>query len=353
VLKLLTAGGSLVLQIVLTSVAAAPPILPELLRSVGALPAHIAGRFDDITICRQTASGTFYVFDRRAQGVFSVAPNADAPVQLVHIGAEPGRILQPYAFDLGADETFVVADAPKNRSRVQAFVSTGGRFAGFYLQTGGLPVMMEGITLSGFSSIAYSGRSIYVSQPSTGSLITERGLDGVSARSFGELRGTGHENDRDVHLGLNSGLVVINPEGGFYFVFVAGVPMFRKYDYFGALLFERHIEGVELDDYMKSRPTAWPRRKTSAGEVPAIRPAIRAAAVDTTGNLWVSLDSPYTYVYDPRGDKQRVVQLRGAGLIAPTSLSFTKSGRLLVTPGCYMFDTRLTPAPTPKLDARR
>ena len=37
------------------------------------------------------------------------------------------------------------------------------------------------------------------------------------------------------------------PRGGFYFVFQAGVPMFRKYDGGGRLVFERHIEGVELD----------------------------------------------------------------------------------------------------------
>jgi hypothetical protein len=33
----------------------------------------------------------------------------------------------------------------------------------------------------------------------------------------------------------------------------------------------------------------------------------------------------------------RVVQFKGAGLIAPSSLFFTASGRLLVTPGCYEF----------------
>jgi hypothetical protein len=347
VFKLLAAGGSLLV----TALAAAPPLQPATLRSVASLPAHVAGSFDEVTICRQSAAGTFYVFDRRSQSVFSVAPGADAPAQLVHIGAEPGRILQPYAFDLGPDETFVVADAPQKRARVQAFVSTGGRFAGFYLQTGGLPVTLEGIAISGFSSLAYSGRSIYVSQPATGSLITERGLDGVSARSFGELRPTGHETDRDVHMGLNSGLVVINPEGGFYFVFVAGAPMFRKYDYAGALEFERHIEGVELDDYMRNRPTAWSRRQTAAGELPVIRPAIRAAAADADGNLWVSLDSPHTYVYDRRGDKQRVVQFRGTSLIAPTNLSFTKNGRLLVTPGCFVFDPR-GPAPKAKEDSQ-
>jgi len=71
-----------------------------------------------------------------------------------------------------------------------------------------------------------------------------------------------------------------------------------------------------------------------------VLPAIRAAAVDPQGQLWISLSQPYTYVYDARGDKVRTVQFSAAGTISPTSLFFTRDGRLLVTPGCYEFDPR-------------
>ena len=214
------------------------------LQSVGGLPAHIAGRFAELTLCRQRADGTFIVFDRRSHTVFSVAPGADEPREIVQIGAEPGRILRPYAFDLAADGSFVVADAPGGRGRVQFFVASGSRLGGFALPGREVPlVTFDGLVLSGLGSLVYNGRSIFVSRPESGSLVTELGADAVSARTFGELRTTGHEQERDLHLALNSGLVVINPEGGFYFVFVAGVPTFRKYDAAGALMFERHIEG--------------------------------------------------------------------------------------------------------------
>ena len=313
-------------------------IQPEVLRSVGGLPAHIAGRFHELTVCRQLADGRFLVFDRRSQTVYSVAPSADAPVEIVQIGAEPGRILQPFAFDVTSDGTFVVADAPGGTNRLQAFLPSGSRLSGFVLPGRGVPLFIDGVAITGIGSLVMSGRSVFLSQPESGTLISEHGLDGVSARTFGELRPTGYEKDRPLHNALNSGLVVINPEGGFYYVFVAGVPAFRRYDRLGNMVFERHIEGTELDVYMRTRPTTWPRRNTSDGELPVVRPVVRAAAADANGSLWISLDVPYTYVYDRRGDKQRIVQFRAAGLVAPTNMSFTGAGRVLVTPGCFLFD---------------
>jgi len=44
------------------------------------------------------------------------------------------------------------------------------------------------------------------------------------------------------------------------FVFAAGVPVFRKYDARGHFLFERHIEGPEIDEYLQNLPTRWPAR---------------------------------------------------------------------------------------------
>jgi hypothetical protein len=74
--------------------------------------------------------------------------------------------------------------------------------------------------------------------------------------------------------------------------------------------------------------------------LPLVQPTIRAAAVDKAGRLWISFVAPYTYVYDPDGDKVRVVQFRGAGVVAPDSLFFGKGGRLLVTPGLLAFQPR-------------
>jgi hypothetical protein len=88
-------------------------------------------------------------------------------------------------------------------------------------------------------------------------------------------------------------------------------------------------------------PTIWPRRQTAEGRgLPLVLPLVRAAAVDPSGRLWVSLVEPYTYVYDRNGEKTRTVQFKGASVIAVNSLTFTKDSRALVTPGCYEFSVK-------------
>ena len=317
----------------------AVPLRPvEVLRAVSSMPAHIAGTFGDLAACHLTPDGEFLVFDRRAHSVYRVPANA-APKQIVQIGVEPGRILLPVAFDSAADGTFVIADAPAGSERIQIFFYLGGTIGGFTLPGRSVPqVALGDLVLSGIGSIEYTGKSVFVSQPASGALVTEYGLDGGVLRTFGELRATGHELDRELHLALNAGMTVALPgQGGFYFVFLSGVPVFRKYDGSGKFLFERHIEGPELDQHVQSLPSRWPRRKTSTGEFPIVPPSVRTAAIDPDGNLWVSLITPYTYVYDAGGDKRRTIQFQGAGPLAPFNLYFAKNRRLLVSPGCYTF----------------
>ena len=313
----------------------------ELLRAVSAMPAHVAGQFRDIAACHQTPDGDFLVFDRRAHAVYSVAPNLP-PRQIVQIGVEPGRILLPLSFDSAPDGRFVIADAPTGTERIQIFFYAGGTVGGFTLPGRSVPsVAMGDVVLSGIGSLEYTGNTILVSQPSSGALITEYGVDGSVVRSFGELRQTGHEEDALLHAALNAGMAVALPnKGGYYFVFLGGVPVFRKYDAAGRFLFERHVEGPELDEHIQGLPSSWPRRKTSVGEFPVVPPTVRTAAVDANGNLWLSLMTPYTYVYDVVGNKARTIQFQGAGLLAPTHMYFTRDKRLLVSPGCYTFDPK-------------
>jgi len=313
----------------------------ETLRATGGLPPHIVGLFEEPLGFQQTPGGPYYVFDRRGHTVYSVEADKSSARKLTEIGQEQGRVLQPRGFDVRPDGTFVVADAPRSAERVQIFGPAGLRTAGFFLPDRPAPAIVAGtLVLNGIASIQFSGDRLLVSHPESGSLFTEYSQGGWAIRSFGGLRDTGFENDRDLHNALNAGLPLVDPTGGYYYVFLGGRPMFRKYDDEGTLLFERHIEGVELDDLLATLPTHWPVRRIEDRELPLVTPTVRTAAVDPAGRLWVSLSLPYTYVYDSHGDKVRTLQLRAAGTIGPTSLFFTRDGRLLVTPGCYEFNSR-------------
>lgn len=305
-------------------------------RAVGGLAAHLAATFDEIAACQISPSGDYVIFDRRAHTVSTVARGADAPTRIVQIGSETGRIIRPSAFDSAADGSFVVADAPSDRQRVQFFLPTGATLGGFTMPGAGVPqITLGSLVLSGLGALEYTGQSVLISQPELGSLVVEYLVTGTPLRTFGELRLTGQEKDPAVHSALNVGIPLVDPKGGYYFVFLSGVPMFRKYDAGGKLVFERHIEGIEVDPFLGQMPTTWRRR---AGEIPIVPAMVRTAAVDRDGNLWISLVVPYTYVYDSTGDKRRTLQFRAAGVVAPTSLFFTRNRRVLVTPGCYAFD---------------
>lgn len=334
----------------LSAVHPSPFLDPEVLRPVGGLPAHIVGKFEDPTGFQQSRDGDYFVFDRRSHSVFSFTPGGAAPKLVISVGVEKGRVLQPSAFDFAPDNTFVIADAPGRQERIQMFLAGGALVGGFSLPTRNVPrVTMGDFVMNGIGSLEYTGSSIFVSQPETGALVTEYGVDGRVKRSFGELRRTGHEHDAELHTALNVGLPIVDPKGGFYFVFVSGSPVFRKYDAAGTLLFERHIEGAQLDEHLATLPTTWVKRKTADGEIALLQPTVRAAAADREGNLWISLAVPFTYVYDASGDKRRVVQFRAADILRPSSLFFTNDNRVLVTPGCYAFATSAS-RPVPDRD---
>jgi len=325
----------------LFSLAASPALRTEVLRSVGGLPPHIVGSYEEPLNFQQASSGAYYVFDRRGHTVHLVDAGKTVSRKLLEIGQENGRIIQPTGFDLAADGRFVVADVPRAQQRVQTFDPDGKLLSGFFLP--GEPaarVIIGNLMLNGAGSVQHAGESLLISHPESGALFTEYSPGGYARRSIGRLRATGFEDDRDLHTAMNAGLPLVDPTGGFYYVFITGRPMFRKYTDAGVLLFERHIEGRELDDYLDAQPTRWPRRRVQEREVPFVMPAVRAADVSADGELWISLAVPYTYVYGRDGDKTRTVQFSAAGIISPNSLSFGRNGRLLVTPGCYEFDPR-------------
>ncbi|HUE86720.1 MAG TPA: hypothetical protein VMO26_11655 [Vicinamibacterales bacterium] len=324
--------------LVLSAQAPAPGTVVEL-RAVGGLLPETCNVFRDPATWQQAPSGDYFVFDRRDHSVYRIPRGGRTPAKIVSIGGEGGRLLEPTAFDLAPNgRTFAVADAPRGQERLQVFDAGGTWLTGFFLPgRARTRVSISGLALGGVSTLTFLGNGLVLNQPETGSLITEYGLGGTPVRSIGALRPTGHEDDRQLHLALNTGIPLPHPGGGYYFVFLSGTPVFRRYDAKGGLVFERVMQGRELDPIVEQMPNRWPRRTVDGTELPLVVPHVRTAAVDRRGSLWVAFLTPFTYVFDDRGDKVRTVQFRATGIIAPSSLVFSTTGSLLVTPGCYEF----------------
>ena len=164
----------------------------EILVATGGLPAHVAGRFSDPLAFHQSPAGDYIVFDRAAQNVYRIDHLTYEVTTLVEIGFEEGRVLGPRAFDLAPNGTFIIADSPRQRERLQLFSPTGTRFGWFTMPDKVVPrVVAGGLVLSGFGSLDYTGRSILVSQLARRALVTVYGLRGTAYRTFGNLRETG------------------------------------------------------------------------------------------------------------------------------------------------------------------
>jgi hypothetical protein len=325
-------------------VGVAPPLgarpvpAAETLNAIGGLPAHLLADVYEPIGYAETAKGEAVLLDLRAHTIYGVNPAKTAIRKVIEVGQGPGKVLQPGVLSMGPADLFAVSDAPWGMERIQYFNANGLQIGGFYLNTKvAARLVLDSVVLNGAGTMQFTDKGFLISEPDKGSLVTELDLNGQVLRRFGTLRPSGHESDRNLHLAFNVGLPLAAPDGGTYFVFRTDVPLIRKYDASGSLVFERHIEGPELDPAIQSLPTVWPIRDPSEGSLPIVPPLVRTAAVDRAGNLWVSLIAPLTYVYDPRGEKIRTVLFKGASYMSPSGFFFTSRGTVLVTPGCYEF----------------
>jgi hypothetical protein len=225
--------------------AAVRPDLEVLIAARG-LPRAFTSQLLDTIGYAETGTGESLVLDRRSHVVWTVDAKRATWRKVVLAGEKLGQIAYPTALAVGPGDQFVVADVSQGADRLQWFDLTGKMAGAFWLPDKHSPPMIVlSVMFNGIGALHFTGESFYVGYPFRGSLISEVDLKGLTVRQIGLQRTTGQESDPELHLALNSGVVAADPTGGFYYVFQAGEPLFRKYDADGRLVFERHSSDPE------------------------------------------------------------------------------------------------------------
>jgi hypothetical protein len=313
-----------------------PALTIETLKSVAAVPAHVLARISEVTDLAATPENDYLILDGRGHALYRVDRAGRTIRRFGQVGSEPGNLMQPSMLSMGPGDIFATLDGADGRQRIQYTATSGLHVGQVYLPTRRGAMSVAGDRLrTNASAIAFTGQTFLVNYPELGSPMVEMDTTGAVLRYIGHLRSGGVTGDPELELALNVGLPVVDPTGGYYFVFQTGVPAFRKYDRAGQLVYERHIEGREIDPLVQALPNSWTTR--ADGARPFSEPIISTAAADREGRLWIATRTSYTYVYE-RGEKTRTVLFQGARLIAPSSLFFMRSGRLLVGPDGYEFE---------------
>ena len=197
------------------------------------MPAHIAGTFNDLAACHTTPDGDYLVFDRRAHSVYRVPPKGPRATD------HPDRCRagpHPPAARLRFGARRHLRDrrcAAGHRTRPDFLLSgRSGRRVHAADAERCRTVALGDLVLSGVGSLDYTGKTVLVSHPSSGALVTEYALDGRVLRTFGELRAHGprtgpraapgaQRRDRDRAARTAAGSTSCSS---------SGVPAFRKYD---------------------------------------------------------------------------------------------------------------------------
>lgn len=273
-----------------------------------------------------TYQGKYFLTDIAGNRLLVVKNNMEVEREFGRIGSAPGRLFHPGYLDIGGDGTVFVEDG--GNERIVKF-DQKGHYAGEF-------------RMNAFQGMAVDTQNqLYVGQPEEGNLITVYSSTGTKLRSFGQLKKYseiyGEANrDKDVayKTALNRVRLATDKDGNLYVSFMI-VPLIQKYSPDGTLVFERRLEGLELDQLME----AIQKRRFIATKVDGVD--VRIIALDpvidpANGNIMVPLVDGSIYVADRDGNKLSLLRpawtSRGDGTFYPFIAGLGANGEFMVTP---------------------
>lgn len=268
-----------------SSLRGTPVSLEEMFRSVS------------LSVYDVTSFGSrYYISDARANRVLVVNDKMQAEKSIGRIGSGPGELIHPGNIGVAGDGTLFVHDG--GNERIERFSVNGDYLGEFPVGT------YEGFGVS-------NAKEIYLGQPENGSLVTVYSETGERLRSFGKLKKFSEvygrqyaDKDELYRVAVNRVRLFVDRAGNVYVSFMLA-PIIQKYDSTGALLFERRLEGEEIDDLtdILLNNTHFKYLSTSKDGLEARFITLDPVVEPATGNIYVLLPSGLIYVADSEGRK--------------------------------------------------
>jgi hypothetical protein len=171
------------------------------------------------------------------------------------------------------------------------------------------------LPLNNYEGLAVgSNNELYLGQPEEGHIITVYSSSGKKLRSFGQLKKFSEMNgtefvdkDEPFKFAINRVRLSTDSAGNLYVSFTL-TPLLQKYSPNGDLLFERRLEGPEIERLktavQKRKYITSPVEGPADGRIIALDPVIDP----TTGNILVPLVDGSIYVADAEGKRVKFLR---------------------------------------------
>ena len=270
--------------------------------------------------------GKYLLTDVKRNRVLIVKDNMEVEREFGRIGSGPGQLLHPGYIDVARDGTIYVNDG--GNERIVKFTSAGAYLGEFQVAS------YEGMAVG-------AENELFLGQPQEDNLVTVYSSSGKKLRSFGQLKKFSEiygaafaDNDALYKTALNQVRLSTDKDGNLYVSFML-IPLIQKYSPQGKLLFERKLEGPEIDQLMEKiqkRKYITGNRDGAEGRIIALDPVIEPA----TGNILVPLVDGSIYVADRDGNKLALLHPQwpeqATRTFYPYVAGLGAKGELLVTP---------------------
>ena len=266
--------------------------------------------------------GLYVVSERTRNSLLVINERSEIVREISGIGSAPGRLFRPGHLDVSADGAVYVQDG--GNERVQSF-DLEGRYLGGFTTT----------TFIGFA--AGAGGEVFLGQPERGRLVTVYSRDGQVLRSFGALKklsevyGPGlPEDDEKWRNAINRVKLTSTEDGGVLVSFMLA-PFIQKYTREGELVFERRLEGPEVDRLTELvlSPESGGNLTISTDGFPEHVMSLEAVSLPG-GEINVLLTDGSVYVADAEGRKVRVLRPKAEGSLTPDMVGLSPGGETVV-----------------------